>query len=306
MRAHFSSIFSNSCLETDDGDKWVEAFYQGPNPPAILWPQTLRWEEVTIEPEPVASFFNGKSFSFNKGILLKTSFRYGESLISSLDSRAFSVDAPLKRILKRNLERERECLARLNSLKLDLPPARLQTTFSHRIDTRAFVAMAKEILSWGWSVEAEGKRIQRAESFDIGVGSGIDWFDLKGRATYANGGTVELPVLLSALKRGENMVVLDDGSLGIVPEEWISKYAPLTTFGSEQNGAIRFSKSQAILLDSWLDTDSEVKYDKAFLRLKKRLKACALSSSEEPPRSFDGELRPYQKEGLGWLGFLKD
>ena len=50
------------------------------------------------------------------------------------------------------------------------------------------------------------------------MSSGIDWFDLSVEAEFGEL-RVPLPRLLSALKRGEGWVRLDDGTLGMLPEE---------------------------------------------------------------------------------------
>ena len=43
--------------------------------------------------------------------------------------------------------------------------------------------------------------------------TGIDWFELDGTAEF-EGKTAKLPDILKAIKRGETMVQLDDGSMG--------------------------------------------------------------------------------------------
>ena len=40
------------------------------------------------------------------------------------------------------------------------------------------------------------------------------------------------PLLLAALRRGESTVRLGDGTFGILPEEWLKRYAPLADLGA--------------------------------------------------------------------------
>ena len=65
----------------------------------------------------------------------------------------------------------------------------------------------------------------------IEISSGVDWFDLHGSAEFGDS-RVSLPKLLRAIKQGEHTVRLDDGSLGIIPEEWLAKYRLLADLGS--------------------------------------------------------------------------
>ena len=46
-----------------------------------------------------------------------------------------------------------------------------------------------------------------------------------------DGFTAKLPRLLEALRRGQNYVQLDDGSRGLLPQEWLAKFAPLAGLG---------------------------------------------------------------------------
>ena len=90
---------------------------------------------------------------------------------------------------------------------------------------------ARALLQEGWRVEAQGKLYREAGDFKIEVTSGIDWFELHGGATFGDQ-EVPLPTLLAALRRGEDLVPLGDGSFGLLPEEWLKKYATLAGVGT--------------------------------------------------------------------------
>jgi hypothetical protein len=48
------------------------------------------------------------------------------------------------------------------------------------------------------------------------VRTGIDWFELYGEVDY-DGQTASLPQLLAAVRRGDTMVRLGDGTYGLLP-----------------------------------------------------------------------------------------
>ena len=50
----------------------------------------------------------------------------------------------------------------------------------------------------------------------------------------------------------------------------------------------------------------EVSVDETFERARERLHSFERVAPRDPPPSFVGTLREYQREGLGWLHFLRD
>jgi SNF2 family DNA or RNA helicase len=137
------------------------------------------------------------------------------------------------------------------------------------------------------------------------VSSGIDWFDLHGTVDFGDGRSAPFPQLLSAVARGEDVVVLDDGSVGLLPEEWLQRYAAIAGFGNTEGDAIRFGRSQAALLDALLAAQPAIAYDETFARIRSELRTFSGIGAEDPPASFRGTLREYQRDALGWFSFLR-
>src|SRR6185369_12578771 len=117
----------------------------------------------------------------------------------------------------------------------------------------------------GWFVEAEGKIYRQSGAIRFEVRSGIDWFELHGNVKFGDA-SAKLPALLEALKRGENMVRLDDGTFGLVPEEWLKRYGLLAGLGTADGDHLRFKRSQTSLLDTLLASQPDVRHDKKFLQ----------------------------------------
>jgi superfamily II DNA or RNA helicase len=164
--------------------------------------------------------------------------------------------------------------------------------------------VTKELVALGWKVEAEGAIIHPAGEFKLNVTTGIDWFELGGAVDFG-GQSVALPDLLAAARRGETMVELGDGSMGMLPEEWLKKYGLLADLGSVEDGGIRFGKAQAGLLDALLAAQPEISIDMAFGKVRQALPRFEGLQPRDAPAGFRGELRPYQCEGLGWLDYLQ-
>ncbi|HQX48537.1 MAG TPA: SNF2-related protein [Planctomycetaceae bacterium] len=167
------------------------------------------------------------------------------------------------------------------------------------------VNVIHKLMALGWEVEAEGAIIKQPGSFRIGVTSGLDWFELNADMDF-DGVTAALPTLLQALKSGAYFVTLSDGSRGMLPEEWLRRYGTIASFGEVDGDTIRFKPSQAMILDALLDAQENVTRDRGFKAYCKKLKDFTGIKTRSAPKSFQGELRDYQKDGLSWLHFLND
>ncbi|MCY2930391.1 MAG: SNF2-related protein, partial [Planctomycetota bacterium] len=140
----------------------------------------------------------------------------------------------------------------------------------------------------------------------MAVASGIDWFELRGGADFG-GASLAMPELLTALRKGQKIVLLDDGSYGLLPEEWLERYGLLARIapGEDEDGKIRFSRAQTGLLDALLAEQGQWVFDDAFAAARDQLRQFEAIRAADAPPGFVGELRTYQKEGLGWLEFLR-
>src|SRR5213078_2634487 len=108
-----------------------------------------------------------------------------------------------------------------------------------------------------------------------------------------------------ALRRGENTVTLGDGTFGTLPEQWLKKYGLLAGLGTAQDDHLRFSRSQVGLLDALLASQPEATCDKVFSHARDELRSFEGVKPLDPPEGFCGQLRGYQRDGLGWLEFLQ-
>lgn len=164
--------------------------------------------------------------------------------------------------------------------------------------------VVRQLLDEGWRVEASGQTYRRPGQTALDVRSGIDWFELHGHVAYDDQ-QASLPALLAALARGESFVTLGDGTVGLVPEEWLRRYATVAQLGAVSGDHLRFRSSQIALLDALIAAQPQASWDESFARARAELQAFDGIRPVDPPTSFTGTLREYQREGLGWLLFLQ-
>lgn len=259
-------------------------------------PPRLRIAPVTAPPLPVLRLTAVDDETLRGEVV----FEYdGTSVPEHAESPYF--DEPRQRVIHRSTADEEAAEAQLITAGLSIEADIWQLSARH------LASVVRELTGQGWSVEATGVRYRAPGTARVSVTSGIDWFDLTAVIPYGDT-SATLGELLAALERGEQTVVLGDGSRGVLPEEWLRRYAPLTAAATRQpDGSLRFARYQIPLLDALLDDQltTEVQVDTAYATLRERLSSAVRPAPVEPPPTFHGELRVYQQEALGWLQFLR-
>jgi superfamily II DNA or RNA helicase len=291
----------------DQGDAFVEELLHLQSLPPLDLPEELRLEEVFGQPSFHLRLRKpGRPNYYSNNLKAQVFFEYEGKQISCQHGVDGLVLPGQRRFLRRDRSAEDSAMELLKQLGFRPP------TYGYSSEARADLELAPKrlpravqtLVAAGWRVEAEGKLYRQPGRFQIEVRSGIDWFELHGAVDFG-GAIVKLPALLAALKRGENIVVLGDGSFGMLPEEWLKKYGLLVGLGSEQPDHLQFRKSQAGLLDALLAAQPEATCDEVFEHARKELRRFEGIQPADPPEGFQGSLRGYQREGLGWLHFLR-
>ncbi|HWB00915.1 MAG TPA: DEAD/DEAH box helicase [Pirellulales bacterium] len=287
--------------------EFVQAVAELPSPLLIEWPSELRWEEQCPVPSPALKITKSRR-TWNNDLECLLTFRYGDRSASFGSGPPAWYERGTRSAIRRNLAAEQSAFDQLLAAG-----AHRGRYYDSAEQGPAFVAPNKMIplvlrlISLGWSVEAEGRPIRSAGKVSLSVTSGIDWFDLEGACDFG-GISAPLPTLLAALRKGERFVALGDGSQGMLPDEWLARFGGLVELGETKGDRLQFSPAQAGLLDALLaaqETD-HVAVDKAFARLRDKLQAFDGIRPHKEPKSFIGTLRPYQRNGLGWLHFLDE
>ncbi len=215
-----------------------------------------------------------------------------------------------KRLLERHLGAEASALAELAPLGFDGALAETAEGEPARsadvtIRDQKLLPAIRRLLELGWKVTALGKPYRTLGRTSLRLEAGIDWFELQGNVTFADQ-SVGLPDLLRNLKRKRLEVELGDGSHGLLPEDWLASWGVVALVTPEKGNRLRFSNRQVGLLDTVLRTLPIEATESTLARLRERVDRFSDIEPSEPPAGFHGELRPYQKLGLGWLQALSE
>lgn len=141
-------------------------------------------------------------------------------------------------------------------------------------------------------------------SISIEVNEKMDWFDIYAVVKF---GEFEIPFLelRKIIRKKQKEILLPDGSIGLIPDNWIQDYGELFAFIEDSSK----DSQKFILKKHHLALIQELRAQNlARVTMSKKLEA--LKNFEEIedidlPLGLKAELRPYQKAGYNWLHFLQ-
>lgn len=143
-------------------------------------------------------------------------------------------------------------------------------------------------------------------STKIHISSNTDWFDARVEIIFGDQ-KVTVSEVKRALANKQQFVQLSDGSLGVLPEEWIKKYSLLFRVGEGKTNQLRLSKYHLSVIDELYENRDEeelmIKLEEKYERLRDadhRIKEIP------PPAHLAPILRPYQISGFQWLNYLNE
>ena len=279
-----------------------------PQLPRLDLPDDLKVEEVRLTPLPrlhVRKPDRTYYYHNDKRLTGELSFDYDGVIVAHDEAGRGIYQPDRRRLILRDHEFERSAAARIHAMGFRRRNGYYDERPPLEVHVNNLPTIIRKLTAENWHIEADGQLYRQPGEFRIEVTSGIDWFELHGAADFG-GQQVKLPELLSALRRGEKTVRLDDGTLGVLPEQWLQKYGLLADMGTATDDHIRFGKSQVGLLDALLASQPQATCDELFEQARQRTRSFEGVRSADAPAGFVGTLRPYQREGLGWMQFLRD
>jgi superfamily II DNA or RNA helicase len=139
----------------------------------------------------------------------------------------------------------------------------------------------------------------------IHISSNTDWFDARVDIVFGDQ-KVTIADVKKALANRQQFVPLDDGTLGVLPEEWIKKYSLLFRVGEGKSNQLRLSKYHMSVIDELYENRNE---EELIIRLEEKyehLREFNRIKEIDPPAHLEHVLRPYQVHGFHWLNYLQE
>ncbi|MCF8364175.1 MAG: DEAD/DEAH box helicase [Bacteroidales bacterium] len=217
-------------------------------------------------------------------------------------------------IYKRNEDFEEEFLVFLRSLHPD---------FYYQEQESAMGLPVAEMLKNNWFFDAfdamkekniEVHGLQKLKSFkyspyratiNTGISSGQDWFDVNLEVSFGDH-KIPLLQLRKHILNKEKFIKLGDGTVGMMPGEWIDKLEKYFRIGEIKKDKLQVSKLRFSLVDELFDNIDDTDILQELAEKKRRLEGFTEISKVRKPSAIKATLRDYQKEGLNWLNFLSE
>jgi non-specific serine/threonine protein kinase len=139
----------------------------------------------------------------------------------------------------------------------------------------------------------------------IHVSSGLDWFDAKIEIEFGSQ-RVGIDDIKKAITDKQSFVQLGDGTLGILPDEWLKRYSLLFKVGEGRSNKLRLSKYHLSVIDELYENRDETEISFALDEKFEKLRAFKDIPNTAVPDTLQAVLRPYQIAGYQWLNYLND
>lgn len=160
------------------------------------------------------------------------------------------------------------------------------------------------IIILGFNELKNNKLNPHRAKINIQITSGLDWFNAKLKVGFGPK-EASLKQLHRAIRNKSKFVQLDDGSLGILPEEWMEKIAAYFRAGEIDEELLKIPKINFSEVTSLFEKEilsKEIQeeltsYSTKFSKVKDIPETAV-------PAELNAELRDYQHDGLNWLNFI--
>ena len=252
-------------------------------------------------------------------ILINPVMRYGSVEVPVLSKRQVVLSDNKGETFR--VERDEEFEIRFVAMLLQQHP-----DFEEQLDNDLphFYLHKERFLEEGWFLQAfdtwksrgitvlgfdniKGNRLNpNKASITVRIVSGINWFKTEIDARFGKQ-KVTLQQLKKSVRNRSKYVQLDDGSQGLIPEEWLTKLADFFAAGEIVDDELRTPRYQFATISELYEesmVDEEVKAEVALYQ-----ESLGNIQSIYPvavPEELRGQLRTYQQRGLAWLNFLDD
>lgn len=142
-------------------------------------------------------------------------------------------------------------------------------------------------------------------STHIFISSHTDWFDARVDITFGDQ-KVSVAEVKKAIANKQQFVQLNDGTLGILPEEWLKKYSLLFRVGEGRTDQLKLSRYHTSVIDDLYENRDAEELTIQLEEKYERIKEFDQIKEVDPPEHLLPILRPYQVAGFQWINYLNE
>ena len=292
------------------------------------WPQlqaaggidaNFKPEDFTLEPQSPRFLLSLKGGLTQLSALLQCA--YGPRImtlgVTPADEEVWLPDPDLPtRYSTRDLAAERAALARLQRVGFAGPDAQGKLQLLGQNATLNFFARELPRLQREWSVTLDEqlenrtlKNLERVEPQFAITSSGVQWFDLG--VVFAASGGENFPAaeIQRLIRSGQNHARLKNGRMAVIDTGAVEELQEVLLDCAPQQHAegFRINSQQAGFVEATLRQHPDWKVQAPAAWRDRAAKQSGEAKLECPPLGdLETVLRPYQKQGVAWLRFLRE
>jgi len=292
------------------------------------WPQlqaaggaeaNFKLEDFTLEPQAPRFVLSLRGGLAQLGALLQCA--YGARImtvgVTASDESVWLPDPDVPtRYSTRDFNAERAALARLQRSGFIGPDGQGKLQLAGQSGVLNFFAREFPKLQREWSVTLDEqlenrtlKNIERVEpQFQI-TSSGVQWFDLGVVFASSGGETFSAADIQRLVLSGQSHTRLKNGKMAVIDTGAVEELQEVLLDCAPQQHVrgYRINSKQASFLEATLRQHSGWKVQAPAAWRDRAAKQGGEAKLECPPLGdLDSVLRPYQKQGVAWLGFLRE
>ncbi len=135
------------------------------------------------------------------------------------------------------------------------------------------------------------------------IKSGQDWFELDIQVKFGDY-RIKIADLKKAVMNQQLYIQLHNGTVGVLPEEWLEKFQKYFRNARLKDEKLQISKLRFNIIDQLYENIDNEQVLREIADKRQRLKTVGEIADVQVPKGIKAQLRDYQKEGLQWLSFL--
>lgn len=247
-------------------------------------------------------------------IILRPQVKYAETAFSNPLEQSTILDAENKAIYLRDEDFEDGFVDFLRALHPNFKNAGSQGFFYLNQDSfmkdlwffKAFEKLkAGQVRVFGLEKIKLKKYNPYPPAISMEFGSSQDWFEVTAKVAFGDQ-KVRLKDIKKAIDRDQEFVELADGSVGVLPQEWVKKFSKLFRLGESEKEGLKVPKTLFHVLDEFEEARSFPEVIRELEEKKAKLNEFTAVKQAKIPKKLKAELRNYQHTGLNWLNFLQE
>lgn len=293
-------------LSFSEMQRWLQGLYLNSNYPSENLPIKFRQKEVhDFQPE-CRLFVRTAKYKFRgkEQLHCELSFNYDGSYIKDFSQQQKILSENQQKIYFRNFQLENYWQNYLKNLNFRFNYKNGFEEFGWKILPSKLDEVVRDLVQKNWIITAEGKTYRQPQNMKMRIkSSGTEWFNLE---LDLPDNLLTFPELFKSVKNKKDTVRLSDGSIGILPLDWLKKFTVLCELGIEKDNVLQFRKSQLLILTDFLKDFGEIDYSEEFQKITQNFAKFSTIKSIELSPTFCGKLRDYQQKGLNWFHFLQE